>query len=85
VADVTVEPEGSIEIKTSKHGIEAGVTLYFVFDGDWANMYDDIPADEEEARSWFVHEVQLTLEDKRNATRQDDQAERSSDTENRGA
>jgi hypothetical protein len=48
-------------------------------------MYDDIPADEEEARSWFVHEVQLTLEDKRNATRQDDQAERSSDTENRGA
>lgn len=84
MTDVTVEPEGSIEIKASKHGIEASATLLFVFDGDWCNMYDDAPASEEEARAWFVREVQLALEDKRNATRQDDQSEGSTDTEDRG-
>lgn len=85
MTDTTVEPHGSIDIKTSKHGIEAGVTLYFVFDGDWSNMYDDQPASEEEARAWFVREVQAALEDKRNEARSGDQAERPPGDENRGA
>lgn len=81
-----VEPEGSIQIATEKYGLRAEVTLYFAFDGDWAAMYDDQPESEAEARQWFVREVRLALEDRRNSeTREDEQTERPSDTENRGA
>jgi hypothetical protein len=38
------------------------VEMHFEFSGDWCNIYDDVPADEEEARHWFVQEVQLALE-----------------------
>lgn len=85
MTDKILEPEGSFRIITEKHGIPAGVTLYFVFDGDWANVYDDLPADETEARSWFTYEVQKALEAASSETRDGDQTERPSDTENRGA
>lgn len=79
-----VQSEGSLRLLTQREGIEAGVTLYFVFDGDWSNVYDDVPATEAEARQWFVREVQIALERQTNEARQDDQAERPSDSENRG-
>lgn len=82
MADTVLEPEGSIEIQADRHGIPASVTLYFVFDGDWANMYDDGPETEAEARALFVREVQSALEDKRDEARSGNQTERPSDTEN---
>lgn len=85
MADGVLETEGSIEIKVSKHGIEAVATMYFVFDGDWSNMYDDQPDSEEEARAWFVEEVERVFEGKRSEAREGKQAERPSDDENRGA
>lgn len=83
--DKIVEPEGSIEIQAEKDGIPASVTLYFSFSGDWSNMYSDGPETEEEARTWFVHEVQAALEARRNEARNSQQTERPSDSENRGA
>ena len=56
------ESQLSLEVNLEKHGIKAEAVLHFVFSGDWSNVYDDVPADEEEARSWFVKEVQLALE-----------------------
>ncbi len=85
MSDTILEPEGSIEINASRHGVPAKVTIYFVFDGDWANMYDDGPADETEARAWFVQEVQAALEARRSEARNSQQTERPSDSENRGA
>lgn len=85
MADTILEPEGSIEINASRHDVPAKVTIYFVFDGDWANMYDDGPADEAEARAWFVQEVQAALEARRDAARSEYEAERPSHSENRGA
>jgi hypothetical protein len=85
MADTTLEPEGSIEIAAERNGIPATVTMYFVFGGDWANMYDDGPETEEEARAWFVQEVQAALEARRVEARNGNQTERPSDTENRGA
>ena len=51
-----------LDVDMEKHGIHAAATLHFEFSGDWSNVYDDVPADEEEARSWFVKEVQTALE-----------------------
>lgn len=51
-----------LDIDLKKGGIAAHAELHFEFTGDWCNVYDDVPADEEEARSWFVKEVQLALE-----------------------
>lgn len=85
MSDTVLEPHGSIEIAASRNGIPASVALYFVFDGDWSNMYDDGPETEEEARAWFVSEVQAALEARRVEAREGSQAERPSDTENRGA
>lgn len=86
MSDKIVEPEGSIQIATEKYGVRAGVTLHFVFEGDWAAMYDDQPESEAEARQWFVREVQIALEDRRNSeAREDEQTERPSDSEDRGA
>jgi hypothetical protein len=81
MAENVVEPEGSIQISTEKYGSRADVTIYFVFDGDWALMYDDEPEDEAEARQWFVREVQIALEDRRSEARQSEQTERPSDPE----
>jgi hypothetical protein len=80
-----IVPEGVIEIDGGHNGIPAGAKLYFAFSGDWSNMYDDEPESEREARAWFVREVQEILEENRREARQDEQTERSSDTENRGA
>lgn len=84
MSDKTVEPEGSIEISAEKYGAPASVSIYFVFDGDWCNMYDDEPDNEEQARAWFIEEVQSLLEARRNAARNKQTAEGPSDTENRG-
>lgn len=85
MTDQIVEPEGAIEIQADKHGVPASVTLYFVFDGDWANMYEDVTETEAEARALFVREVQSALEAQRDAARGGDQTERPSGDENRGA
>ncbi len=85
MSDKVIEPHGSLEIAASRNGIPASVALYFVFDGDWSNMYDDGPETEEEARAWFVQEVQAALEARRVEAREGNQTERPSDTENRGA
>lgn len=84
MSDETLEPEGSIEIKTSRDGAEAQVTLYFTFEGDWSNMYHNIPEDEATARQWFIHEVQWALEAKRIEASKSLQAERPSDTQSGG-
>jgi len=83
--DRILEPEGSIEIAAERHGIPASVTIYFVFDGDWANMYDDGTETEADARALFVREVQAALEARRDEARASQSAEGSADTENRGA
>jgi hypothetical protein len=81
-----LKPEGLIEFEGEHNGIPASAGIYFVFDGDWSNMYDDEPATEEEARARFVNEVREAMEEyKERAARQDEQTERSSDSENRGA
>jgi hypothetical protein len=49
-----------------------------VFDGDWANLYEDFPHDEKEARQWFVQEVEHLLKVGNDETREDDQTERPS-------
>jgi len=82
--DTILEPEGSIQIEATRHGVPAKVTIYFVFDGDWSNMYDDGPENEAEARTWFVQEVQAALEARRNEARNGVQAERTSGPEDRG-
>ena len=46
VSEQIVKPEGQIRIETETHGIPAGATLYFVFDGDWCNAFEDVPVDE---------------------------------------
>lgn len=56
------ESQLSLEVNLEKHGIKAEAVLHFVFTGDWSNVYDDLPNDEEEARLWFVEEVQKALE-----------------------
>jgi hypothetical protein len=55
--DTILEPEGSIRIEA----VGGTVTLYFVFDGDWASMYNGEPESEKEARAWFVQEVERAL------------------------
>jgi hypothetical protein len=59
----------SIGVDLEKHGISAHATLNFEFFGDWSNIYDDLSNDEEEARHWFVQEVQKALEHYRNEAR----------------
>lgn len=84
MSDTILEPEGSIEISAERHGIPAGVTIFFVFSGDWANMYDDGVDTEAEARASFVREVQLALEARRDETRASQPTEGSADPEDRG-
>jgi hypothetical protein len=80
-----VRAEGSIRVEGERHGIPAGVDLYFVFDGDWSNLYEDFPESEEEARHWFVLEVDKLLKQAHNEAREDEQTAGPSDTSDRGA
>lgn len=57
MSDTILEPEGSIKIEATW----GKVTLYFVFDGDWASAYGGESASEKEARAWFVQEVERAL------------------------
>lgn len=74
MSDQIVEPQGSLRIETERHGVKAGVTLYFVFDGGWAAQYDDALESEDAAHAHFVSEVFRALEDKKDAAREDVQA-----------
>lgn len=85
MADTVLEPDGSLVIKTGKNGVTAEVTLYFVFDGDWSDMYEIGPETEAEARAWFIQEVYAALEARRSEARSGNQTERPSGDENRGA
>lgn len=85
MSDKILEPEGCIRIDAERDGVPAGVTLYFVFDGDWANAFNDEPNTEKEARQWFVQEVRAALEDKRSASSDSDApAVGQASTEDRG-
>lgn len=70
MSDEVVRPEGSIRIEGEREGIAAGCSIYFVFDGDWANLYEDFPHDETEARKWFVQEVDYLLKREQSETRE---------------
>lgn len=84
MSDQILEPEGSIRVETGTHGIKAGVTLYFVFDGDWSAQYYDEHNSEADARQEFVNEVTFALEAQKGAARASEQTERPSDSEDRG-
>jgi len=81
-----VKSEGSIRVEGEREGIAAGATVYFVFDGDWTNLYEDIPVDEEEARKWFVQEVEQLLRfNNFDEAREGEQGKGPFDLEDRGA
>lgn len=84
MSDQVVKPEGSIRIEGEREGIAAGATIYFVFDGDWTNLYEDIPVDEEEARKWFVQEVDGLLKRAHDEESNVTQTARTSDSTDRG-
>jgi hypothetical protein len=67
-----IKPEGHIRIEGEKDDVPAGVDIYFVFDGDWANLYEDFPESEKEARLWFVQEIDRLLRQAHNETREDE-------------
>ena len=80
-----IKAEGSIRVEGESHGIAAGVDIYFVFDGDWSNLYEDFPESEEEARHWFVLEVDKLLKQAHNEARESQApADGQASTEDRG-
>jgi hypothetical protein len=64
-----IKPHGSLRIEVESDGIPAGVDMFFVFDGDWANVYDDVIDTEQEAYALFVEEIRQVLEGYREESR----------------